>query len=81
MRAPDAGENLVLMPFSEAIAKVPSKNGMRIHRSHWISYDAVKALQAADNSLTVRLENDIELPVSRSFSGSVREELAEFLDT
>lgn len=76
----DAGEDLVLMPFSEAISKVSSKHGMRIHRSHWISYDAVRALQAADNSLSVRLENDIVLPVSRSFSGSVREKLADFLN-
>ncbi len=77
----DAGEDLVLMPFSEAITKIPSEHGMRIHRSHWISYDAVQALQSAGKSLSVRLVNDLELPVSRSFSGSVREELAEFLST
>lgn len=76
----DAGEDLVLMPFSEAIAKVPGEQGMRIHRSHWISYDAVQALKSAGNSLSVRLVNEIELPVSRSYSGSVRDELAAFLD-
>ncbi len=76
----DAGEDLVLMPFGEAIAKVPNEKGMRIHRSHWISYDAVDHLEAAGNGLLVKLKNDIELPVSRSFSGAVREELAEFLD-
>ncbi len=76
----DVGEDLVLMPFSDAMAKVPSERGMRIHRSHWISYDAVRALLTAGNNLSVRLEKDIELPVSRSFSGTVREELAEFLD-
>ncbi len=75
----NVGDDLVLMPFSEAVGKVPSEQGMRIHRSHWISYDAVQALQAAGNNLSVQLENDIELPVSRSFSGAVREELAEFL--
>jgi hypothetical protein len=76
----DVGDDLVLMPFSEAIAKVSSERGMRIHRSHWISYGAVKALQSAGNALSVRLVNGIELPVSRSYSGSVREELATFLD-
>ena len=76
----DAGEDLVLMPFTEAIAKVPNKCGMRIHRSHWICFDAVQELLVAGNHLSVKLKNDIELPVSRSFSGSVREELAGFLD-
>ncbi len=77
----EVGEDLILMPFSEAITKIPGDHGMRIHRSHWISYDAVQALKSAGNNLSVRLVNDLELPVSRSFSGSVREELAEFLIT
>ena len=61
------------MPFSEAIASLPNDLGMRIHRSHWVSRNAVEKVEAARNRLKVILENGTELPVSRSFSGAVRE--------
>lgn len=74
------GEDLVLMPFSEAITTMPDGVGMRIHRSHWVRLDAVQSISTAGSALVVRLEDDIELPVSRSFSGSVRETLADRME-
>ena len=69
----DAGSDLVLMAFSEAIDPLPPSSGMRIHRSHWVSSEAVRAIKANGSSLVVELANGTELPVSRSFSGAVRE--------
>lgn len=76
----EAGEDLVLMPFAEAIARVPSDMGMRIHRSHWINRDAVRDVTIVGNGLVVHLQNGVELPVSRSFSGAVRDSLSQLLD-
>ncbi|WP_143526078.1 LytTR family DNA-binding domain-containing protein [Roseivivax lentus] len=77
----EAGEDLVLMPFSEAIASLPNDLGMRIHRSHWVSRNAVDKVKAARSSLMVILENGTELPVSRSFSGAVRETWSDLIES
>ena len=70
----------MLMPFSEAIASLPNDLGMRIHRSHWVSRNAVKKVEAARSRLKVILENGTELPVSRSFSGAVRETWSDLIE-
>ena len=77
----EAGEDLVLMPFSEALASLPNDLGMRIHRSHWVSRNAVEKVEAAPNRLKVVLENGTELPVSRSFSGAVRENWSDLIES
>lgn len=77
----EAGEDLVLMPFSEAIASLPSDLGMRVHRSHWVSRAAVEKIRAVQNSLLITLENGTELPVSRSFSGAVRETWSDLIES
>lgn len=69
----DAGNDLVLMGFSDAISPLPSDRGMRIHRSHWVSAAAVDKVKPTGAGAVVQLVNGTELPVSRSFSGAVRE--------
>jgi len=77
----DAGNDLVLMGFTEAISPLVPGRGMRIHRSHWVSAEAVEKVKAVGNSIMVRLVNGTELPVSRSFRGAVREAFADRLES
>lgn len=69
----EAGSDLVLMPFGAAISPFAAETGMRIHRSHWVRRDAVRAIRRVGNGLTVRLRDGTALPVSRSFRGAVLE--------
>lgn len=66
------GDDLVLMRFSDAIEQSSGIDGLQIHRSHWIATEAVKQVSNSGGGLRITLANDLELPVSRSFQGAVR---------
>lgn len=70
-----AGSDLVLMRISDAVAQCGDVEGLRIHRSHWVALSAVSEVTCDGGSMTVRLRNDLELPVSRSYQGFVRNAL------
>ena len=40
-------------------------DGMRIHRSHWVAFDAVEALEREGAKLLVKMRGGAVLPVSR----------------
>lgn len=69
------GDDLVLMRFSDAIEQTSGIDGLQIHRSHWIAIEAVKRISNNGGGLRITLANDLELPVSRSFQGAVRNAL------
>ena len=54
---------------------VPPYPELRIHRSHWISLDAVKSLNRSGNKWTVDLNNGRRLPVSRELAPELRDAL------
>ena len=60
-----AGDDLVLMRFSDALNDLKGVNGQQIHRSHWVSVDGFKGFSEEDKRLFVILKNDVALPVSR----------------
>lgn len=70
-----AGRTLVLMRFADAVTELAAAEGMQIHRSHWIAFDAVAGVRRSGNNLSVRLKDGRELPVSRSRLAAVREKL------
>jgi len=74
----DAGNDLVLMPFSEAIASASDIEGMRIHRSHWVAGNAVRAVEETPSGYLIEIADGTKLPVSRSFRGAVREVFSSF---
>lgn len=70
----DAGESLVLLRLSDAIAEVQEVPGLQIHRSHWIARAAVARMERLpDGRLRLHLVNGSVLPVSRTFAKQVRE--------
>ncbi len=75
----DKGHSLVLMRWSDALSEIPSGIGMQIHRSYWISFDAVADWRNDVGKLSLVLTDKTELPVSRSRKSDVL--AAGFLNT
>lgn len=59
----DKGEELITYRLSDALAEIPSGDGMQVHRSWWV---ADRSLTAQRHSESLKLINGLEIPVSRS---------------
>jgi len=64
----DQGSELILMRFSDALAELDGRDGVQIHRSHWVARGGV----AKNNSTSVTLHNAVEFPISRSNSARTK---------
>lgn len=69
----DAGEALILMRLSDAIAACSTLDGAQVHRSWWVARSAVSNARKGDGRGTLILEDGTEAPVSRSFYPALRE--------
>ncbi|MBV0893788.1 LytTR family DNA-binding domain-containing protein [Microbacterium sp. NC79] len=69
-----SGSHLIRTPISELEERWHSAGFVRIHRSYLVHRDAVTSLHLSGNTPTVTLA-EIELPVSRRLTASVRERL------
>jgi len=70
----DAGESLILLRLSDAMAEVQDVPGLQIHRSHWVATRAVNRTERlTDGRIRLHLINGLTLPVSRTFARAVRE--------
>lgn len=72
-----AGDDLILMRFSDALDELSSVDGLQIHRSHWVSAAGFKAFSEEDKRLFVILQNDVVLPVSRPNQTAARQGFTE----
>lgn len=70
----DEGSTLVLMRFRDALGELDGLTGAQVHRSHWVAGDAVENSMRRDGRLFLLLTNGSEIPVSRSFVSTVREQ-------
>ncbi len=61
----NAGDDLVLMRFSDALDELVGVNGMQVHRSHWVSAEGFKTFSEEDRRLFIELHNSVLVPVSR----------------
>jgi len=56
------------MTFASFLESLPSGAGVRVHRSYWISFSAVDALETGtDGREQIVLKNGVRVPVSRRF--------------
>ena len=69
------GRDLVLMRFTDALASLPASLGGRVHRSHWVAWSHVAALIRHRGRLAIRLDNGVEVPVSRGYAKAVKARL------
>lgn len=61
------GSELLLMRFSDAVTELTAYDGLRVHRSHWVSRAAVKRAHRNNGRVFIDLTNRAQIPVSRSF--------------
>ncbi len=67
------GREMLLMRLGDAMREV--SGGMQVHRSHWIAFDSVEALErdgGRNPKLTLRMKDGAAIPVSRSYAADVR---------
>ncbi|MEM9440302.1 MAG: LytTR family DNA-binding domain-containing protein [Pseudomonadota bacterium] len=69
------GNALILHAFGRAIDHLDDASGMRIHRSHWVATHHVQALRRDGEKVICRLDNGVELPVSRPYRSKLRSRL------
>ncbi len=67
------GHELVLMRFRDALREVDRLDGLQVHRSHWVARVAVVDIVRRDRRIFLKLSNDTEVPVSRSYVKGLRE--------
>ncbi len=69
----DKGDALIYMRFSDAEALVSaSVDGMRVHRSFWVAFDAAESVELSGSKLSIGLKSGQIVPVSRSYRNQAR---------
>lgn len=69
----DKGDALVYMRFSDAEGLVSAKvDGMRVHRSFWVAFEAAKSVEFAGSKLSISLKSGQKVPVSRTYRNQAK---------
>jgi DNA-binding LytR/AlgR family response regulator len=68
----EAGSDLILMRFGDAISALSSHDGMQVHRSWWVARRSVESVLWKKGRGTLTLEGGISTPVSATFARTVR---------
>ena len=68
----DAGSELLLMRFSDALDELAQAYGYRLHRSWWVAAEAIEAVKWKRGGGEARLQGGLVAPVSRSQAGVLK---------
>ena len=60
------GASSILLRFGDAMAEADAVEGAQLHRSHWVAWAAVEAVERDGPKLFVRLKHGARVPVSRN---------------
>ena len=71
----DQGSGLILYNLADAVAQLPERSGLLVHRSYWVAFDAVDELIRRGRQGELRLKNGQMVPVSRSKLNEVSRQL------
>ena len=61
-----AGVSSILLRFGDAMAEAAAVDGAQLHRSHWVAWAAVAAVERDAGKLFVRLKHGARVPVSKN---------------
>lgn len=65
-------EELILMRMRDAIERLGSADGLRVHRSWWVAKDAVAAVRRDGRTAVITLTGGHEAPVARDMMPALR---------
>lgn len=68
----DKGSHMLLLRMKDAIQALGSFPGLQVHRSWWVAEDAVVGSVKDGRSTVLKLENGLQVPVSRSYQAEVK---------
>lgn len=71
-----AGSSLILYNLGDAVAQLDESRGMLVHRSYWVAYDAIEALNRRGRQGELQISGGHSAPVSRSQLPRLRQRLA-----
>jgi len=72
----DQGSALILYNLGDAIAQLPATQGLMVHRSYWVAYDAIDELVRRGRQGELKLCDGQSVPVSRNRLQAVTNSLA-----
>jgi len=72
----DQGSALILYNLGDAIDQLPPAQGLMVHRSYWVAYDAIEELIRQGRQGELKLCNGQSVPVSRNRLQAVTNSLA-----
>lgn len=68
----DAGDEMITMRFADALSELEQAHGWQVHRSWWVSADAVEAVRWQRGSARLTLAGGLCAPVSRTYGPTVK---------
>lgn len=68
----DRGNALIHNRFSDALARVATVDGLRVHRSWWVARGAIERVARDGDRLALHLRGGLVVPVSRTYALAVR---------
>ncbi len=72
----DKGSELLLMRMKDAVALLGNDAGMQVHRSHWVSFKAMKKIVRENNQYHLLLIDNSERPIGRYYLSKLRKYLS-----
>lgn len=66
------GSDLLLMRLADAMDELHGLPGLQVHRSWWVSRDAISRVHREGGRMTLELVNGLRVPVSRTYRLAVR---------
>lgn len=62
----DKGRSSLLLRFGDAMKEAVPTDGAQVHRSHWVAWSAVEAVERDAGRVTLRLRQGLRVPVSKN---------------
>ena len=63
----DKGQHLLLMRMKDALRELEGHKGLQIHRSWWVSENAIMGSIKEGRKVTLNLKKNMTAPVSRTY--------------
>ena len=67
------GQDLILMRLADAVVELEGIEGAQVHRSWWVSRQAIAEARRGDGRATLTLKDGSEVPVSRTYAKLLRD--------
>lgn len=68
----EAGSDLILMKFGDALSALSDHDGLQVHRSWWVARRSVESTRWKKGRGALTVEGGLEAPVSETFAAAVR---------